>query len=1168
MFNRRYYFRGNHLTHSGRHSSALSIESEPPCTHRKWQFILLSLIFIGICVVLTGRNANAQGTSGDVLGTVSDSSGAVIPNAAVFIKNTGTQESRKTVTGAQGQYTFALLQVGNYKVRVEVAGFKSLDLPQFTLTVGERKRVDAAMTIGEQTETLEVTGEPPNLQADSTTLGSTLEPQAVQDLPTEGRNLYSLVDLAPGANAGTPNGISSGNRSSDRRAAAEVQVNGQSDARNYNLLDGMDNNYSQWNIVAIRPSIDAIDEVSVATSNYPASLMSTAGAAVNVLTKSGTNKFHGTVYEYVRNDLFDSRDFFAKAGEVKKPEWRQNQFGGSVGGPVKRDKAFFFADVEDLRQIIGTTQTGTVPTLYEYNHIGDFTDITGGTDISHYPLDPAGVALYKLYPKPTNSAVNNNFTASPNRTQFSLTADGRADYHLSANDSMFARYSYNNVTTLTPGLFPSVIVPGVKEKIEPGGNIYGFQGTSYIIAHGGMVRYMHIFTPNLTLEAKTGFTRLYNNYVTLNGANNASTDLGIVNINVSPHTTGLTEIMPVDGYNSIGDSTYQPTLAVANNLEEMGTLSYIHSKHSISMGASLIRRQQNGFYAGAFPLGEYYFGYGSLLTSALPMNSMEDLLLGVGLEGQRQLNLTTQQPRSWETGFFFQDDWRVTQNLTLNLGVRYDVFTPVHDAKNDLANLEIDSQTLNSADFNLILASSSNPSVGVKTDYKNVTPRFGFADTIRNGTVLRGAFGLSYVHNNGQTGNNPPFAYNYGPAYFQGLDNKSIFGAQPLPLPPSSPAGVTVNPISSLTGTLTSIPSNLPSSYVEQFNLNLQQELGQNVITIAYVEELGRKLLAQPNTDLPDPSCGTASYTGSLGDLQKGTDGRYYASSCPQNVGGVVPAARYAAALPKVSTITQNEAAGSSSFTALEVTFVRHLSHGINLNANYTWAHELDNAPANTYPTSPWGLEPFNWQHYDYGNSDNDLRHRIAGSVVYTFPFTKTFRGVTGMLLKGWQTNAVGYWQTGQPFSVADGSQPLPVNLGGAIYSDRPQQLLKPTVSNPTINHAFNNTRYDHTLPATDPHNVSAAWGAQPVGFVGNERRNQLFGFHQRRLDLSLFRDFKVAEGTKVQFRAEAYNVTNTPDFGVPDSAMSDGAKFGVVNSTTPSQVTARVFQFAGKLVF
>ena len=357
-------------------------------------------------------NAQAQQVTADVVGRVSDQTGAVVPNATVVITNVGTQETREAVSNGQGEFTFNLLQIGSYKVQVAAANFKTVDVPDFPLIVGERHRLDIQLEVGVQSDRVVVTSEAAALQTDSASLGQTLESQAVQDLPTEGRNLYSLVQLAPGASSGPANGVSSGQRPDDRRQASEVSANGQSDSRNNNLLDGMDNNSREGNIIVVRPSIDAIQELSVLTSSYPAEVGNVAGAVVNMLTKSGSNGFHGTAYEYLRNDLFDGRDYFS--GGLPKPELRQNQFGGSVGGPIRRDMTFFFADAEELRKVRSQTTTATVPTLYEEENPGDFTDNASSPSfVPSYLIDPAGLALFKLYPKPTNTGIVNNFTPRP-----------------------------------------------------------------------------------------------------------------------------------------------------------------------------------------------------------------------------------------------------------------------------------------------------------------------------------------------------------------------------------------------------------------------------------------------------------------------------------------------------------------------------------------------------------------------------------------------------------------------------------------------------------------------------------------------------------------------------------------------------------------------------------
>ena len=404
-------------------------------------------------------------------------------------------------------------------------------------------------------------------------MGQTLGTQSVEDLPTQGRNYYTLVQLAPGANQGPANGVSSGNRPDDRRQASEVSANGQSDSRNNNLLDGMDNNSRVGNIVVVRPSIDAIQELSVITNSYPAQMGSVAGAAVNVLTRSGTNKFHGSAYEYIRNAALDAKDFFA----LTQPQYNQNQFGGSIGGPIVRNKTFFFADAEDLRIVQGTTSTVTVPTLYEQQNPGDFSDV-GGPVLPAAALNPSGLALFKLYPNPNRSGSANNYTNSPKRTQYAFTADGRVDHQFGPNDSIFARYSYNNADTLTPGVLPAV------NGIQPGGNVFGFERTTDETAQNFLLDYTHIFKPTLLLELKAGYTRFVNDYVTLNEGKNVSEQLGIPNINVSSTTTGLTDIYPV-GYASLGESTFEPNLSTYNTFQYAGIVSYSRGNHSIK-GAS------------------------------------------------------------------------------------------------------------------------------------------------------------------------------------------------------------------------------------------------------------------------------------------------------------------------------------------------------------------------------------------------------------------------------------------------------------------------------------------------------------------------------------------------------------------------------------------------------
>jgi len=347
---------------------------------------VFALGLAAICAVSFARFAQAQLTNGDVIGTVTDTTGAVIPGAKVTLTNLGTKVAAATTTNGTGDYTFNLLIPGQYTVTIEAKGFKKLVFPGFALAAGDRLRENASLELGSMEETVVVIAAGPLLQTDSSTVQSTVTEQSVQDLPLNGRNFINLVQTQPGVNAGSPSAISSGQRPNDRAATSTVSANGQSDLYNNQMIDGMDNNVRAQGLIGVSPSIDAIAEVQVQTSNVSADVGFAAGAVVNIITKSGTNTFHGSAFEYFRNDIFDARDWFAKAGTTPKPEWRQNQFGGSIGGPIVKNKTFFFADVQDNRIIQGLSSgLTTVPSVQEHpgcpgNTTGnyDFTD-NGGT---------------------------------------------------------------------------------------------------------------------------------------------------------------------------------------------------------------------------------------------------------------------------------------------------------------------------------------------------------------------------------------------------------------------------------------------------------------------------------------------------------------------------------------------------------------------------------------------------------------------------------------------------------------------------------------------------------------------------------------------------------------------------------------------------------------------
>jgi len=819
-----------------------------------------------------------------------------------------------------------------------------------------------------------------------------------------------------------------------------------------------------------------------------------------------------------------------------------------------KNRTFFFADAEDNRNIQGQpTGLMTVPTLQERGDLNgsgiyDFSD-NGGSPIPTAYANSVGLAYLKMYPKPNTGgpgAIVNNYVGAPNKPQYALSLDGRIDQNFKNGDVLFGRYSYNNVNTYVPGPLPAVTEDGL--TIQPGGNLGDFAGPSITKAHNVQFNYVHMLTPNLVLELKTGYTRINIDTTSVNSGADVSSAIGLVNANTpaAPNTGGL---MPLDfitgGYAALGDSYYLPILDGNNTFQYMGSLTYTHGAHNIKAGAQFTRRQLN-YFQSSEPLGWSFF-------EGLTGNAMQDLLLGLPL-GYIRGNLLIQPGyRASEYAGYVQDDWRVTHSLTLNLGLRYDVYTPITEAHNRYANFEYDSATGNGS---LILGSQS-PHIGVDANYANFAPRVGFSQSIGKSTVVRGGFGISYypLAIQGQIqAANPPYQYaSQCIPCLPGYTTQAPFIWPTLPVP--TPSSTT-----NLSGSLNYLTKNFNTAYVQQFNLMAQQQIGANVITVGGIGELGRHQLFQPNVNLPYPN---GPYPN---DATQGP-------SAP-------PALLTATALPNVGPIQMDSPFGTSNYYALQAVFARRFTKGLSFNANYTWAHGLSDAVSGSGPGTGQGLIPSD-PHYDYGNSTVDIRNRFAANWNYKLPFGENATGAKALLVKGWESNFIIFWQSGQPFGVLDGFENkydlTQVNLPDST-GDRPNQVKTQPyrASGGSINNWLN----------------LAAFTPQPAGTPGNERNEALYGPHTRRADISVFKNFNVTEKVSAEFRAECYNISNTPNFQPPNSSITGWAPgpehtattpisvvgllpgdiptsaggFGVISSDEPN-LNPRQFQFALKLL-
>jgi hypothetical protein len=1121
------------------------------------RFVMLFLM----CCSIVPDSLHAQVGSADVLGTVTDPTGAVIVGAKVTIKNLGTAATRVATSSDKGEYIFTTLPNGSYSLTVELDGFKSYTLSNFALSTGERSRHDAVLTAGSTTETVEVTADAAVMQTDSAEVASTIQDKAVQDLPLNSRNFSSALTTQAGMSMGATSGsMASGTAPEDRRPSFVVVANGQNDNLNNQLIDGFDNNERDLGLAGVRPSIDGIEEVKIDTSSYSAEYGRAAGAVINVITKQGTNDFHGSAYEYFRNDIFDSRDFFSKKGTVAKPEYRLNSFGGSVGGPVRKNKTFFFADVEQDRMVKGLSSSLiTVPTLYEQNVFTqtgalDLTD--ADTSLGVVPataVNPIMANYFKLYPTPNYTGASSKvgyYTNTPSETQTNTNIDGRIDHHFGSNDTLFVRGAYNPVHTLYPETVP-MITSGTLKGIYPGGNGQtGHPGPSDTKSFNGQIDYVHIFNEKLLMDLKMGFTRVDISSLPFNYDTGAAQTMGFA----SDIDTG--KVLPSMGGPSIawtmllGSTTSVPFVDINNTYQYAGSINYTHGSHNIKAGADFIRRQVNA-YQDADAGGFFLFFDSGTVASGLPYSDSRQNFIS-GHPGMEIREDAVYKPgfRTWELAGYVQDDWRVSPKLTVNMGVRYDVFTPFTEAHGRYANFETSCLSSGTIGSNCFVTGAQKAALGINTDRHDVSPRVGFAYTVNNTTVLRGGFGMSFFPlDTGEASigsssavsvmqnYNPPYSFNYQKTNPYGLDSNGndctiTSGTSTYGCISQGPVQATSVDLSTFASNVnvTSVsakPNNVHSSYVYMANLAVQKQVTpKDAVTVAYVGEFGRGLLRAVNLDQPAPP------------------GAEWAAANSGSASLI-----FASELPNVSMIASYYNGTMSSYNALQLSYNRQLSHGFTANANYTWSHNLTNSQTAgaLFEGSPES---------DYGNSNNDLRHRVSVTASYEIPFAKSSNSWKTFLGRNWKLNAIGYWQTGSPFTVIATSVLRVPN----ISQDRPNITGSAKKSNPSINEWFDMN----------------AFTTQSAGTQGNERIGQLFGPHMRNVDLSAIKDFKILEKLKGEFRAECFNLSNTPNFGTPDNnrstwdaatGTSSNATFGEITSTQTGS-NPREFQFAMKFLF
>jgi len=1164
---------------------------------------VVSAFLLFVCPTLYGQ------ANGSFSGAVSDKTGSVIAGATVKAISQGTGLSREVKTDESGHYVIPLLSVADYTIQVEAQGFQTTRQKDIRLQVNESREVNFTLSPGAVTESVDVNANVVTVETANPSLGQVITAQQVAELPLNGRDFVQLATLTPGTVQETnPSSFFNGGPSSEvsARGSYSLSVGGSRAQSTDWLLDGNDNNELTAGGIAILPSIDAIQEFKVLTYNYSAEYGTRAGPTVLVTTKSGSNQIHGSVFEFFRNTKLDSRSYFASS----KEQFNLNQFGFALGGPIKKDKTFFFIDYQGKRQRHGTPFVGLVPTAlmmngdYRLGPYGDGTGVsllnnpyaqagdpknfqcvpgtetlptptsepvnshggqTAGTPCNIIPaalFDPIGSQMIKLYPasNASNPGSQYNYTDVPVRRLNEDEFDIRLDHTFSSKDSIFARFSYDQATSFIPGG-----APGFAEQ-------NAFASTQSITNHGrnAAISETHIISNRTINQFNAGYNRIFNHILSFGNRSCEAAKLGIQNANLASAcdqytglpaslnqstkdcvSCGLTSTQLFGGYYSLGDRAFAPFQGGTNIYSVSDALNLTRGNHSISIGGGIRANQMNILTNG------YQDGY-YLLFGTYTGDASADLLLGqVGgaIHDQTFKGATT--GRRWKLFRpYVQDDWRVTKNLTVNAGLAWALVTPTTENQNRQANFDFAIGKF------LIPGQNSDGRVGVQFDKTALEPRIGLAwkPFGSEKTAVRAGYAIFHDSswNQGSIGlwQNPPF--------YAETDNFS--GLCPFKNATTTMADCGLarsflpgflsppNPYQ-FTGTIQSQNTNFKIGRVQQFNLNIEHQLpGNIVLTTGYAGSRSSHILVDGiNENVASPTACFQTIGGAPNPLY---DPSYHLGCGVNSVPWGPPTFPAPPVLANINDI------GAARYDSLQVKAeTKSARHGLYALIGYTYARNFDSGFPDNVGTSTgatyWPLP--RTQHADWALSQVDLKHNFTTSVTYNLPFGKgkqfdgEWSGATNAILGNWELDVIEKILSGFPVFVYDSADNSGVAFDdGGNNWNRPDQVCDPKASHPTLGQWFNTQCFVAAAP----------------GKLGDASRTPVYGPDFVNTDFSAIKHFMLPyrEGMGLDFRAEVFNLFNHAQFGLPnaDRAGSVGT-FGLINTTVNNP---RLIQFALKLNF
>jgi hypothetical protein len=1073
-----------------------------------FQIRLLLCLFL-LCLIVAPR-ADAQFEVGSISGAVTDSTGLRISGATVEARETSTNAARSTTASSSGEYAFVGLQPGTYTVTASQAGFAN-QVRTVKVAVSERVEVNIALGISGTTTSVNVDASANAIETGSSELGNVRSQEQVQSLPLNSRNFTQLVYLAPGVNNRGNAANSASQGYTNGRGTNGAVIGGNPPEDTVYLLDGIQSMDNDADDLVLFPVVDAIGEFKVQTSAAPAAYGGSP-AIINVSFRSGTNKLHGTLYEFVRNNLFDAKNYFDSATKPIPP-FHMNQFGANLSGPIViphlfngHDRLFFFIDYEGKRQNQAQTYTSTVPTAAF--RAGDFSAlkqqlyVPGTAATTKTPLagnkltsiDPTSAKLASLYPLPNLPGLASNYLFNGPVINNIHQGDARVDFHTDKT-TVFGRFSKEDPFTITPGYLPAPAIGGGPSR----------PGQTAIPAWQAVLGYSRSYGANKFYEARLGYSRLTELIIDTDSTmGNLAEQNGIPNANASG--SGLTNIS-ISGTVGLGDGSGN-IVKVNNNWEFDQAFTLIKGNHEMKFGVDYQSRRF-AFFSPTYPVGQMVF------SGAYTGYGFADFLSGRPISSTLDVNQFFSLLR-FQTSFYVQDNWRLNSRLTLNYGLRDDTVTPWTERSNRLAGFS----PLNGGQ---LIPVGTDPFAGNHITvgrYTNFGPRFGFAYSLAPKTVLRGGVGIFYAFENNTSNVNQ--AVN---APFHGslvATNSSTNYAAAAPISAGFPAGrPTLYPAAGTN--FVYYPRSYKNPSATEFNLNLQTQLSsRDVLSVAYVGQTGVHVLVVNNINLASPGAGAVATR------------RPY---------------------PNLADGTQNNPTGNSSYHSLQASYIYTSANGLHFQGAYTYSHSLDDT-AGTGALVGY-QNPYDLSSY-YGNSDFDLRHSLVLSQTYDLPFGRGKAYLThpgealDLLIGGWQINSIDTFQTGSPYTPTMATSNL--NTGTGVQY--PNRIGSGKLANQSPLAWFNTA--DFVAPAAYT--------------FGNSRRNILYGPGTKQFDLSIFKTIHFNETATryLQFRAESFNVLNTPQFNNPNSQIGGPTAGRITSAGQPVlfQRTSREIQLAAKLYF